>query len=105
MPRPTNRLARPGPDAHRPGAPTSDRRLGARAQRRVKLSAVAESEVAAEVRELSRVLLPEADRLGVLMADRICAEIPVYAEGRLVSREEVDASCAENIRLVLGHGR
>jgi hypothetical protein len=59
--------------------------------------------VAAEVRELSRRLLPEADGLGARMAERICAEIPLYAEGQLVPYEQLTASCADNTRFVLGH--
>jgi hypothetical protein len=58
--------------------------------------------VAAEVRELSRRLLPEAEQLGVRMAERICAEIPLYAEGQLVPYEQLTASCLENTRYVLG---
>ena len=41
--------------------------------------------MAPEVRELSRRLLPESDELGARMAERICAEIPLYAEGAVVS--------------------
>jgi len=59
-------------------------------------------DVAPEVRALSRRLLPEADQLGERMADRICAEIPLYAEGRLVSREQLVAACCDNTRFVLG---
>jgi len=58
--------------------------------------------VAAEVRDLSRRLLPEADRLGARMAERICAEAPLYAEGLLVPYEQLLASCVENTRFVLG---
>ena len=59
-------------------------------------------DVAPEVRELSRRLLPEADALGARMAERICAEIPMYAEGQLVAYEQLTASCGDNTRYVLG---
>jgi hypothetical protein len=58
--------------------------------------------VAPEVRELSRRLLPEADQLGARMAERVCAEIPLYAEGELVPLEQLTASCCDNTRFVLG---
>lgn len=63
---------------------------------------VQEREVAPEVRSLSRQLLPDADRLGARMAERICAEIPMYAEGQLLSFEQLADSCAHNISYVLG---
>jgi hypothetical protein len=59
-------------------------------------------DVAPEVRELSRRLLPEADLLGTRMAERICAEIPLYADGQSVSYEQLTASCRDNMRYVLG---
>ena len=59
-------------------------------------------DVAPEVRELSRRLLPDADALGALMAERICAEVPLYAEGQAVSYEQLTASCGDNMRYVLG---
>jgi hypothetical protein len=58
--------------------------------------------VAVEVRELSGRLLPEAVHLGARMAERICAEIPLYAEGQLVPYEQLTDSCVENTRFVLG---
>jgi hypothetical protein len=63
---------------------------------------IATREIAPEVRALSRRLLPDADALGARMAGRLCAEIPLYAEGRLVSSEQLVASCRDNIRFVLG---
>jgi hypothetical protein len=36
------------------------------------------------------------------MAERVCAEIPLYAEGEVVPREELVASCCDNTRFVLG---
>lgn len=60
-------------------------------------------EVDPVVRELSATLLPRADELAVAMADRIQAEAPLYAEATLVSREELVASCANNLRYVLGN--
>lgn len=59
------------------------------------------SDVAPEVRDLSRRLLPEADLLGARMAERVCAEIPLYAEGQLVALDELVASCVDNTRYVL----
>jgi hypothetical protein len=59
-------------------------------------------DVAPEVRELSRRLLPEADRLGAQMAERVCSEIPLYADGELVPHEQLIASCCDNTRFVLG---
>ncbi len=58
--------------------------------------------VAPEVRELSHRLLPESDELGARMAQRICAEVPLYAEGSVVSIEELTTSCTDNVRFVLG---
>ena len=57
------------------------------------------------VRELSATLLPRADELAVGMADRIRAEVPLYAEGELVIREELNASCADNLRYTGQPGR
>ena len=48
-------------------------------------------EVAPEVRDLSRRLLPDATRLGHRMAERILAEIPLYAAGDAVSLEDLYA--------------
>jgi len=64
---------------------------------------VPEPDVDAEVRELSRRLLPEVDALGRRMAERILAEVPLYAEGRLVTVEQLSSSCADNLRYVLGN--
>src|SRR5262245_63855566 len=36
------------------------------------------------------------------MAERICAEIPLYAEGQLVAYEQLTASSVDNARFVLG---
>lgn len=65
-------------------------------------SGVAGFEVDPVVRELSAELLPRAEELAVGMADRIRAEVPMYAEGLFVSGEEVNESCADNLRYVLG---
>lgn len=59
-------------------------------------------DVAPEVRDLSRRLLPEAEALGARMAERVCAEIPLYAEGQLVPLEQLTDSCRDNTRFVLG---
>lgn len=61
-----------------------------------------ERDVALEVRDLSRRLLPEADQLGAQMAERVCAEIPFYAEGQLVPLEDLTRSCSDNTRYILG---
>ena len=53
------------------------------------------------VRDLSRRLLADADRLGRMMADRICAEIPEYA-ARPDDRASIDESCTDNVRYILG---
>lgn len=63
---------------------------------------VQDREVAPEVRALSRRLLPDSDALGTRMAERICAEIPVYAEGQVLAYDELVASCSVNLRYVLG---
>jgi hypothetical protein len=63
---------------------------------------VATPDVAPEVRDLSRSLLPEADALGARMAERISAEIPLYSEAQVISLEQLTASCTENLRYVLG---
>jgi hypothetical protein len=60
------------------------------------------SEVDPQVRELSRLLLPDADALGARMGDRIRAEVPWYAENRVLTADEVDRNCADNVRYVLG---
>jgi hypothetical protein len=36
------------------------------------------------------------------MAERICAEIPLYAKGEIVSVQQLTSSCADNVRFVLG---
>jgi hypothetical protein len=55
------------------------------------------------VGELSAALLPQADDLAVGMAERIRAEIPIYAGGQVLSDQELHASCADNLRYVLGN--
>ncbi len=58
--------------------------------------------MAPEVRDLCRRLLPESEALGTRMAERICAEIPIYAEGQMLGFDELVMSCANNLRYVLG---
>jgi PucR C-terminal helix-turn-helix domain/GGDEF-like domain len=65
--------------------------------------AVADYQVDPTVRELSATLLPRAEELALGMADRIRAEVPLYAEGQFVSVEELNASCIDNLRYVLGN--
>ncbi len=66
------------------------------------MAPVRERDVAPEVRELCRRLLPDVQALGTRMAERICSEIPVYAEGQVLGYDELVASCAHNLRYVLG---
>ncbi len=65
--------------------------------------AVTDGGVDAAVRDLSATLLPRSEELAVSMAERIRAEVPLYAEGQVVTPEELMASCAENLRYVLGN--
>lgn len=55
-----------------------------------------------QVRELSKLLLPDAEALGARMGDRIRAEVPWYAENKVLTAAEVDQNCADNVRYVLG---
>ena len=71
--------------------------------RRVASTPARRAHVEPVVRELSARLLPEAAALGALMADRIVAEIPTYADTRLLPREDLVASCTDNLRFVLGN--
>jgi len=64
--------------------------------------AVPEPDVAPEVRSLSRRLLPESETFGLRMTERICAQVPEYAEGQFVGIDEVVRSCTDNVRYVLG---
>lgn len=61
-----------------------------------------EREVAPEVRELSRRLLPESDLLGERIAERIRGEVPFYAEGSMVPFDDLVVSCIANVHHVLG---
>ncbi|KAA1420943.1 PucR family transcriptional regulator [Nocardioides humilatus] len=63
---------------------------------------MAAAEVAPEVRELSRALLPDSDALGARMAERVAAAVPSYAREQFITRDELIASCASNMRYVLG---
>lgn len=60
------------------------------------------TDVDPEVRALSRRLLPEADQLGLRIAERLRAEIPFYAGNPVLAFEEVVTSCADNVRYILG---
>lgn len=66
------------------------------------LSLVRGTDVDPEVRALSRRLLPEADQLGLRIAERLREEIPFYAENPVLGFDEVVASCADNVRHILG---
>ncbi|WP_340536887.1 PucR family transcriptional regulator [Nocardioides sp. GXZ039] len=59
-------------------------------------------DVAPEVRQLSATLLADADDIGTRMAHRICAEIPFYAEGTIVTLDTLTSSCIANARHILG---
>jgi len=61
------------------------------------------TDVAPEVRALSRRLLPDVEALGTRMAERVLAEVPYYAEGQLVELDQLVASCQDNLRFVLGN--
>lgn len=63
---------------------------------------MAAPEVAPEVRELSRALLPDSPALGARMAELIAREVPLYAQERYLTRDELVESCAANLRYVLG---
>lgn len=60
------------------------------------------ADVAPEVRDLSRMLLPEVDRFGVEVAQMCRTEIPAYADDRLVAYDDLVASCTANVGYVLG---
>ncbi|WP_182378009.1 helix-turn-helix domain-containing protein [Nocardioides sp. WS12] len=60
------------------------------------------ADVDPEVRELSRRLLPEADQLGVRIAERLREEIPFYAGNPVLGFDEVVTSCTDNVRYILG---
>jgi hypothetical protein len=55
------------------------------------------------VRDLCARLLPEVDRFGVELADRIRAEVPSYDDERLVDLADLVKSCTDNMRFVLGN--
>ncbi len=59
-------------------------------------------DVAPEVLALSSRLMTYADRLGTSMAERIRAEIPGYDEAQGLTFDQLAASCAQNLRYVLG---
>lgn len=63
---------------------------------------MAAREVAPEVRELSRALLPDSEALGARMAERVAAAVPSYAREQFISRDELIRSCVSNMRYVLG---
>jgi hypothetical protein len=53
------------------------------------------------VRDLSRRLLPRVDEFAQWMVDRIRAQEPLYAEGHLVTPDELLQSCRDNLLYVL----
>lgn len=61
------------------------------------------ADVDPEVRALSRRLLPEADQLGVRIAERLREEIPFYAGNPVLAFDEVVTSCTDNVRYILGN--
>jgi hypothetical protein len=54
------------------------------------------------VRDLCRALV-EVDDLAPGMAERIRSEVPLYGEAGGVLRKELDESCRDNLRYVLGN--
>lgn len=60
------------------------------------------TDVDPEVRALSRRLLPEADQLGLRIAERLREEIPFYAGNAVLGFDEVVTSCTDNVRHILG---
>lgn len=68
-----------------------------------RVSAVAVPVVEVAVRDLCSVLLVEVDELAPGMAERIRSEVPLYREAGGVGREELDDSCRDNLRYVLGN--
>ena len=60
------------------------------------------ADIAPEVRALSRRLVPDAEAIGQRMAERICAEIPEYAEGQYAGIDDVVRSCTANAAYILG---
>ena len=57
-------------------------------------------EVDPQVRDLNRLLLPDADALGARMGERIRAEVAWYADNDVLDAAEVDRNCADNVRYV-----
>ncbi|MBO0864296.1 MAG: helix-turn-helix domain-containing protein [Mycobacterium sp.] len=51
--------------------------------------------------ELSKLMLVRAPELGEALADRLCREIDAYRDGTVVTKDEVRASCVENLAFVL----
>ena len=58
--------------------------------------------------ELSKLMLARAPELGLALADRLFREIDAYRDGTVVTKDEVQASCAANLTFVFhalsGHG-
>lgn len=64
---------------------------------------MATRDVDAALRDLSASLLPESEALGAVMAARIRADVALYRDEALVSDHELNLSCADNMRYVLGN--
>ncbi|MDT5168773.1 MAG: hypothetical protein QOD02_2104, partial [Mycobacterium sp.] len=50
--------------------------------------------------ELSKLMLTRAPGLGEALADRLCREIDAYRDGTVVTKDQVRASCVENLTFV-----
>ncbi len=62
---------------------------------------VAPPTFAETVRDLCTALLPQSDDLATRMADRIRREVPAYVDNPLVAAEDLERSCAQNLRDIL----
>ncbi|HEY2198424.1 MAG TPA: helix-turn-helix domain-containing protein [Mycobacterium sp.] len=50
--------------------------------------------------ELGKLMLTRAPGLGETLADRLCREIDAYRDGTVVTKDQVRASCVENLTFV-----
>src|SRR3984885_6653370 len=52
------------------------------------------------IAELGKLMLTRAPGLGEALADRLCREIDAYRDGTVVTKDQVRASCVENLTFV-----
>jgi PucR C-terminal helix-turn-helix domain/GGDEF-like domain len=52
------------------------------------------------IAELGKLMLTRAPALGEALADRLCREIDAYRDGTVVTKDQVRASCEENLTFV-----